>query len=475
MRWIIFPILWIAAIVVALLILRRVRRGRPVVLTGRFSPRLVRMIVVILVLVGVGGESNENKTNAYPLTPLKDNPNDPMPTLPVSYWLHHHSPSSSWGQFKKGMAAAMMKDGIGATEATDLANLATSVAHCPGFYAMFNSDLHAFKKGQDLSRIGPKEVLAALDQMEKYGFYDHWLCAHLWRRTRTDDPIESADLAKLYARLQQHARVTNALISAHAQVRPPMEAPHAWASKAGPRPGEMEQIKAFQRAQNDVLVVATRVYPASDEGTWKRDGLIQLSPVKDSPAPNVIKAGKLKGFPEGEKTRVGRLDLLEAPKDKRGVLEHEWLGRIELPAGRVVAVRDLPNYLSKDGSAKLKTVIDKALNGDEKAADQLEKVLPLAHAGLRTALKDVPRAKGAPRMRMILSLFDDAIMPQLKPRQPDDREISEGPPSPLEELGGFGRAGPGRGGFDGGGGVGGGGFGGGGGGRAPIPDPPPKR
>ena len=442
MKWFILPVLWVVALVAAVLIVRRVRRGKHVVLTGRFSPRLIRMIVVVLVLLGVGGEKSLNKAGAFPLTPLKDNPNDPMPTLPVSYWLHHHSPSSGWSQFKKSMVTATMKESIGDTEATSLAaQAAASISHCKLFFTIFSSDLNAFQKGTEPLHIAPKEVLAALDQMEKYGFYDHWLCAHLWRRTRTNDASESADLARLYARLHQHARVTDALIAAHAQVRPPMEAPHAWMSKAGPRPGEMEQIKAFQRAQSDVMLVAAKLYPSTDEGTWKRDGLILLSPVKDAASPNVIKAGKLKGFPEGEKTRVGRLDLLEAPKDKAGILEHEWLGRIELPAGKTASVWELPGYLSKDGVSKLKSMIDKALNGDEKAADQLEKVLPLAHADLRTALKEVPKAKGASRMRMILSLFDDAIMPKLMEPQVGERNL----PTAMEKLGEFGGGNGGRG------------------------------
>ncbi len=464
MRWIIIPVLWIAAIVVALIVFRRLRRGKHVVLTGRFSPRLVRMIAVILVLFGVGGERTENKANAYPLTPLKDNPHDQMPTLPVSYWLHHQSPSSTWGSFKKSMTSALLKGSVGDAEAAALTKLSHVFSNSKSFSVVFNADLQALKKGQELPRVSPKEALAALDLMERYGFYDHWLNAYLWRKTATDDPKSAKELSELYRRFQQHARVTDALIAAFAQVRPPMQAPRAWASKAGPRPHELEMIKAFQKSQQDVLTTATKLYPSTDEGTWKRDGLILLSPVKDSPAPNLIRAGKLKGFPEGEKTRVGRLDLIETPNDSAAVLEHEWLGKIELPKNRIVSVWDLPRFISKDGEDKLRAAIKKALDGDEKAADQLEKVLPLAHLELRAALKETPKAKGAPRLRMILSLFDDAIMPQLKEPQVGER------PGAFDN-GGFGGGGFGGGGF--GGGPGGGGFRGGG--RVPIPDDRPPR
>jgi hypothetical protein len=52
---------------------------------------------------------------------------------------------------------------------------------------------------------------------------------------------------------------------------------------------------------------------------------------------------------------------------------------------------------------------------DEKAALRLERAMPLVHTDLRAALEKTPNAKGAPRMRLILSLFDDVPMPALGP------------------------------------------------------------
>ena len=55
--------------------------------------------------------------------------------------------------------------------------------------------------------------------------------------------------------------------------------------------------------------------------------------------------------------------------------------------------------------------LEDALKGDEPAAARLEKALPLVHHRLREQLAALPNAIGAPRLRLILALFDDAVMP----------------------------------------------------------------
>src|SRR5262249_25037250 len=142
------------------------------------------------------------------------------------------------------------------------------------------------------------------------------------------------ELVILYKRLAEHARVTDTLIAAHAQVRPLMQAPRAWMSKAGPRPQDRVLIAAYQHSLTDMVATAKKLYPSVDEGTWRREGQIQFTAFNGSPSPTLIWAGKPKGFPEGATTRLGRLDLLQTPKDKPCALYHEWLGRIELPAGQ---------------------------------------------------------------------------------------------------------------------------------------------
>jgi hypothetical protein len=62
---------------------------------------------------------------------------------------------------------------------------------------------------------------------------------------------------------------------------------------------------------------------------------------------------------------------------------------------------------------RARQTIKAALDNDEDAAERLEQALPLVHDLLRDELKKSPTAKGAPRLRLILALFDDAVMPVL--------------------------------------------------------------
>jgi hypothetical protein len=444
MRYLLVPILWIAALLIAFVIFRRIRRGRKVVLTGRFSPRLIRMIVVILVVLGIGEEKSAPTANAFPIHP-SGSANDQLPATIneniIQYWLNAQVPGGQWQVFKKGMAQLTLH------KTTKIGGKTTRIyvdSFSPTLGSIVRADVEAHLEGKEPPLVAPAELLKALDEMEKYGFYDHWLNAYLWRKSAGVEAKQASQLVNLYKRLSENARVADTLIAAHAQVRPLMQPPRAWMSKAGPRPQDRVLIAAYQQSMTDMVAAAKKLYPTVDEGTWRRDGQIQLSPAKNVPAPTLIHAGKLKGFPEGETTRLGRLDLIETPKDKACALEHEWLGKIELPVGRVISVWQLPSFISKDAEDKLRVTIKSAIDGDEKAADRLEKVLPLAHVEIRAALKETPKAKGAPRLRMILALFDDALMPVLPQ-----------PQGGLEELGPFGSGGgfgPGGGGFGPGGG-----------------------
>ena len=59
MKTLALALLWILAFFIALWLLVRARRGRPVVLKGRMAPRLARMVVVLLVALGVGTQSSD--------------------------------------------------------------------------------------------------------------------------------------------------------------------------------------------------------------------------------------------------------------------------------------------------------------------------------------------------------------------------------------------------------------------------------
>src|SRR3954469_16945351 len=54
MKWLLLPLLWVVAVVVAVGVAWRLRRGQRVVLRGRWSPQVIRLVVILLVFFGVG-------------------------------------------------------------------------------------------------------------------------------------------------------------------------------------------------------------------------------------------------------------------------------------------------------------------------------------------------------------------------------------------------------------------------------------
>lgn len=444
MRWLTVIVLWLVAVVAALVILRRVRRGKPVVLAGRWSPRLVRMIAVVLVIVGAGEEARPPHAGAAPAKlPIRTDDDQLPPTFQASTiqaWLTLQQEGGRYDHAKKILAQTLAADKPTKEQLEAAVRQAGTLPE--PLQKVVKADLAARGEGK-AAKPTAAELTAALDGMEKYGRFDHFWNAYLWRQSAA---VDVADRIELYARFRRHARITDALVKAHAQVRPVMQAPRAWASKAGPRPGDMPLIRAYETSLADMLKVAGEVLPATDEGTWKRDGVVLLKPVAGSPAPKLIRAGKERVLPEDESTRFGRLDLLKTG-DKPAVVAHEWLGKIELPANRLISVWELPDLLPDAAKQKLdETVLDAMKTNSEEAADRLERCLPLSHRAIRAGLGELPMRKGAPRLRLILTLFDDTVMPALPTF------------TPKEDAGGFG-----------GGGFGGGGFGGGGGARGGPP------
>ena len=410
MRWIAILLLWVAAVVVAVVILRRVRRGKPVVLIGRWSPRLVRMIAVVLVVLGTGDEAVTPEAHAAPVRL-------PVPTggeLPATItaetaqvWLVENQPVTRFHVGRRHLLQGAAGHKLAANDRA-LANY--YAGRLPEkVRAMLLADVQAHADGKAIPPTTDAELLTALDELEKAGRFDHALNAYLWRKA-DGTPKDPAERIKLFDRVRRHARVTDALLRAYGQVKPVMQHPRAWASKAGPRP---EDYRAEQAAVADVLKVAARVLLTTDEGTWKRDGVVQLKPVAGSPAPVLVRAGSERALPADEPTRFNRLDLFKTG-DKPATVEHDWLGKIELPTNRLLSARDLPDLLSKAAKEKLDQTVHQALTrNSEDAADRLEQCLAVSHQAIRIGLKELPDAAGAARLRLILSLFDDAIMPTL--------------------------------------------------------------
>src|SRR5262249_35250711 len=56
MRTFLAPVVWLVALGIALVVLWRMRRGKRVVLRGKWGPRVIRTVAVLLVIFGAGGE-----------------------------------------------------------------------------------------------------------------------------------------------------------------------------------------------------------------------------------------------------------------------------------------------------------------------------------------------------------------------------------------------------------------------------------
>jgi hypothetical protein len=442
MRWIVFLFLWVVAVVLAVLILRRVRRGKPVVLTGRWSPRLVRMVVVVLVVLGVGDEPRPPEASAAPLKLPARSSDDELPKAitphTIQTWLIVHQEGGPYARHETALARALM---AGQPIPKNLGDAAGPPGGPGGagfglpevLQRLINADLAARKADKPLPKASAAEVRAALDELEKAGRYDHFWNAYLWRKTA--DFANPADRVELYARFRRHARVTDALIRAHAQAKPLMTAPRAWMGKAGPPPGWERMYQPQPNAGADLLKVAAEVLPTTDDGTWKRDGVALFKPVAGRPAPAVVRGGTKWALPADESTRFGRLDLFKTG-DKPAAVNHDWLGQVELPANKLISVWELPDLLPEAARRMLDETVHDALKSNSmEAADRLERCLAVSHQAIRVGLKELPKAKGAPRLRLILALFDDTVMPGL----PNYR----GAPAPDELFPGSGRFGGG--------------------------------
>jgi hypothetical protein len=417
MKWILAPILWALAVIAALAVLYRIWRGHNVVLTGRWSPRFIRMVVIVLVVLGVGVE----KTRSAPVPGGKAPTSKPDGELPgninektIEAWTQAQVPTGNWAMLKKELtllqlAEKKIKDGGGPPGGrTVIGQLIAALP--PHLQLLMQEEIKVHGEGGKVPRASFADLNAALDESEKQGIYDHWLAAYLWRRGGgeiNDDDRKAA--VRFYTRLQEHARLANTILAAQARVKPLLMPPRAWMSKAGPPPGA---IQAHRQGIADMLVAVKWLYPRADLGTWQNDGCVLLTNPKDGETFMVHRGGEGDLVDRGVLFRFGRLDLVQTA-DKKVKLEHTWLGTIELPEKSLISVWDLPKYLSAEARKKIEEAIDDALDGSEPAARKLEQALPFAQALLRARLQKSAEAKGASRLRLILSLFDDAPMPLL--------------------------------------------------------------
>lgn len=232
-------------------------------------------------------------------------------------------------------------------------------------------------------------LLAALDQAERANVWDPWLLRQLWTRSGAGTAEE---LGTLYARLETHARLFDALTLGIAEVKAVRF--ETWRSKAqiAPRQGALVDSP-------ELLAAAKKHFARIDSGTWRSEAMITLHLPEGS---TLVRDGR-KLAVSGE-LEFGRFDVLELPKG--GEFE---LGSIRYPlrpSQGAVTSRGLPVGRSFRDPSIPNRMIDLALGGDEAAARAIEQALPAVQVNLRRRLAADPEAPGAPLMRTWLALFD---------------------------------------------------------------------
>jgi hypothetical protein len=422
MKWIVLPALWAAALIVALAVIWRLWRGRNIVLRDRFSPKFVRMVVVVLVLFGAGmdsqaaelprrGVANDDSRSRVNTPPRNETIPNILDERTVVAWRYFSNPLSSWAETKRSLI--VLENLSGKPDARVQKRLDDAVRHLPKkFRAIVAAEVEAAKVGRPRPTVTAEKIGEALAQLESGGCFDNWAMAYLWRKTaqlpqtRGDNARDSEKVAKLFAAFGRHARLANTMIRAEAWVKPPVFRP--WRSKAAPPPSYRQRESEIQAS---LLKAAVRIYPSTNIDTWQSEATVVFAIDKDSTPATLIRAGKRQPLTPGKTVRLGRLDLIETPSGKAPVvLEHDWLGSVELPPGCTLTVWDLPKLLPTEALDKSKRASAAALKDDEQAVQRLERTLPLCHPTIRAALIQSPKATGAPRLRTILTLFDDSLV-----------------------------------------------------------------
>ena len=232
-------------------------------------------------------------------------------------------------------------------------------------------------------------LLAALGEAEAIHAWDPWLVQQLWVRSGPGTPQE---LAALYARLEHHARVADALLLAMSETGPITYLP--WRKKSAP-PRDYRPLQV----SSGLLDAAKEHYARIDAGTWRAEAAVACT--VRSGTVTLLRQGAATDLSAGDALVFARFDvlLLSGEVDigghtiaRQGTALHAW---------------NLPDHLGHQAHLTLERQVTVAMRGDEAALDTLSEVLPLAHRMIREAVADNPDAPGAPALRQLLLLFDE--------------------------------------------------------------------
>ncbi len=345
---------------------------------------VVRALATCQVAFGIGVEREVAAAPPEPSTSPALSPG-----VLVEYYRRAAGPSLSTEQ-RRALAKLLYAPN---TRSPALVALATGYPVPPGLAAMLATP----------GQTSDTQLLATLDEVEQSALVDAWIVALFWGRLATAPEPTTAAARKLrrtlFGRLHMHARLATALVRAQFEVSQIKFTP--WRSKAVPPPGYRSGPSPFQ-----VAGVVHKHLKTADAGTWETSVTVELRVQRGQGNLTVVRAGVPQ--PAGQTITIGRLDLLETTGPV--VLAHPKLGKLAIPGGRQLSAWQLPPIVSGPTKQHVDTLISQALTGDPKAVSTLGELLLLVHDHVRRAVSAKPSEPGSPSLRMLLALYDDAVV-----------------------------------------------------------------
>ncbi len=419
MKLVIATSMWLATAFVAALVAWRLWRGRNVVLRGRVSPRLMRMVVTVLVVAGFvgagsGGEDAPQRRHGASDAGAAASADEAAPQAlneqSVNQWIHRFIYSDSLRLHKQHW---VMLEAGQIDDAALLAELRRYAGYAgKPLDAMLTADVEAMIAGEAPPAVEATVLQETIDACIAQGRFDPWLVGYLWRKSEGLSPqTPMVPRIAINESLHRWARLNSALLRARAAAGPVPVSPRAWMSKAAPSPKMRLDFATYVKR---ISAEAQRLYPHVDAGTWDHEAIVPLQVTGKEPI-TLIRDGWRDELKPGQRFIFRRLDIIETGKH-RATLAHTWVGPIALPPTRCFTGTQLANHLEADRDSRdtvLGPVVRKALDGNAAEALMLERALPLVHKRLRNAVASRPDAKGAPRLRLILSAYDETTVPQI--------------------------------------------------------------
>ena len=397
MKTLLTVLFWVAAAGLALLLLLRVCRGKPLMIS-KSSSRVLSMAVFLLVLLGVGSERGIGQTEG---TSVEDSRRRLLENTPqllqseafVAGWRRMNAVEAT-SEFYRDLE--LLSAGSEAPQAADvLARVLGAVPFREPAQSVVRSILKAkFGAAEESVPLTAEAVLLSLDAVEAQAAIHPAQIRVFSFAAPLVAPTDPEGAVRLLTRLHAQARMHEALVAASFGVQPYQA--RAWMSKAGaPTEVRMAEVRAVGR----ILGALPYEYATRNAGLWDREARARVV-LKSGEGLRVVAGGQSLPVAPGAEFEMARLSAWRT--QQAAVVHHDWLGAIELPADRLIFAFQLPDLLKAEALARVAAVGGAALLGSEDAGGKLERSLPLTPPAMLAGCQANPQAKGAPALRLLL-------------------------------------------------------------------------